>query len=320
MIETLTEIRRLLDDTDRILIVSHVSPDGDTLGSALGLAWALRQWNKDVRLACADPTPPELRFLPGSEAFAAQAVSDAQVVLCIDASDTARLGSIYDTLAFQAVPVINIDHHVTNTLYGTVNLIVARSSTAEIIIEVIAHLGLPLERTAATCLLAGLVSDTRGFRTSNTTSESLHAASVLVEAGASLFDVSDAVFNHRSLATMQLWGAVLAEAQIENGLLWAELPLTLAMAHGGDPLASKGLINVLSECAEARVTVLFRELEDGAGVDVGLRSKPDYDVSAIALALGGGGHPQAAGCQLAGPLHQVEVQVLAALRALLAGE
>lgn len=316
MLETLTEIRRLLAGAQRVLIVSHVSPDGDTLGAALGLGWALRRKGLEVRLACADPTPPELRFLPGSEGFTAQPVGDAQLVFCIDASDTARLGSVYDASSFDAVTVINIDHHVTNTQYGDVNLVTPRSSTAEIILEIIPSLGLALDETVATCLLAGLVSDTRGFRTSNTTTASLQAASALIEAGASLFEVSEAVFNHRTLSAMRLWGAVLAGAQLEDGLLWAELPLALANAYGGDPLASKGLINLLSECAEAHVTVLFREMEDDAGVDVGFRSKPGYDVSSVALALGGGGHPQAAGCQVAGTLDQVRAQVLAALRAL----
>lgn len=318
MIETLTEIRRLLASARRVLIVSHVSPDGDTLGAALGLAWSLRREGFDVRLACADPAPPEMRFLPGSEQFTAQPPGDAQLIFCIDASDTARLGSVYHAAAFAAIPVINMDHHITNTQYGDVNLVLPRSSTAEIVLEILPPLGLPVDSTVATCLLTGLVSDTRGFRTSNTTAASLQAASALIEAGAPLFEVSEAVFNHRSLSHMRLWGAVLAQAQLEDGLLWAELPLALAQAHGGDPLASKGLINLLSECAEASVTVLFREMEDGAGVDVGFRSKPGYDVSAVALALGGGGHPQAAGCQVGGSLEQVRAQVLKALHALLA--
>lgn len=318
MSNPLPEIRRLLEGAQRVLIVSHVSPDGDTVGAALGLAWALRAEGKEVRLACADPIPLELTFLPGARDFSSRRAGDEEIIFCLDASDPARLGAIYDAEAFRRVPVVNLDHHITNTLYGDIQWVLPLASTAEIVLEVIRGVGLPLDRTVATCLLAGVVTDTRGFRTPNTTPETLRRACDLMEAGAPLAEITEAVFDHRALNTLRVWGAVLSRMELEGGLLWAELPLALLEAYGVSSEASKGLVNFMSTCAEAEITALLREMENGQGVDVGLRARPGYDVSAVALAFGGGGHPQAAGCQLRGSLQEAKERLLPALKALIA--
>lgn len=318
MNQPLREIGRLVASAERFWVVSHISPDGDTVGAALGLAWALRAQGKTVRLACADPIPLELSFLPGTEEFSARGLGDEEVIFCIDASDPARLGPLYEVEAFRRAPVINLDHHITNTQYGTVNWVLPLASTAEVVLKVLHGIGLSVDRTVATCLLTGLVTDTRGFRTTNTSPETLRHACDLVEAGAPLAEIMEAVFDHRAFRTLRVWGAVLSEMQIEEGVLWAELPLALLQSHNADATASKGLVNFMSTCAEAEVTVLLREMEDGQGVDVGLRARPGYDVSVVALAFGGGGHPQAAGCQLRGTLQEAKERLLPALKEMIA--
>jgi phosphoesterase RecJ-like protein len=310
---TLNDIRALLEQVQRVLIVSHIMPDGDTLGSALGLAWALRARGIEARLSCADEVPADFAFLPGLADYAVRPLTDEQAVLVVDSSDLERIGSIYGEAAFARVPVVNIDHHVTNLSFGNINLIVPKASTAELVLDVITFLEIPLDQRIATCLLTGVVTDTRGFRTSNTTADTLRAAVRLVEAGAPLSEITDAVFSHRSLDTLRLWGPALSNVQRRGRIVWAEITQEMLREAGVDISAAGGLVNFLSSFHEAQVAIVFRELEDGR-VDVSMRAIPALDVSQVALAFGGGGHPQAAGCTVVGTLPDVRERIIAALQ------
>jgi len=315
----LQPIRAVLEGAQRVLVVSHVMPDGDTLGSGLALAWALRSRGVDVRLACADPVPNTLRFLPGVEGYVDRGLADEQVVVAVDCSDPGRMGHAFADQIWDHVPLINIDHHVTNTLYGTYQHVEATSSTAELMLELITLLGIPLDAgpagaPIATCLLTGVVTDTRCFRTSNTTAASLRAALTLMEGGASLTAVTDAVYNHLPLATLRVWGPALAQVQQLGGIVWTEVTQDMLRAAKLGPEASDGLVSYLSTFDEARVAVVFQEQEDGR-VNVSLRSVPAVNVATVAAALGGGGHPQASGAMLPGPLATARERVLQLLRA-----
>jgi len=317
MTHSLSEIRGLVEKAHRVLLISHVMPDGDTLGSALGLAWALRKRGLEARLSCADPVPKQLRFLPGSREYAPRPKTDEDAILVIDSSDLERIGSIYDAEAFAAVPVVNIDHHVTNLHFGQINLVEPRAATAELILELVNYLDIPLDARIATCLLTGLVTDTQGFRIHSTTSDSLRAASTLMDAGASLAEIVEAAFNHRSLPMLRLWGLALASIQDSGGVFWTEISQDLLRRVGADQEASRGLANFLGTLDGAPISAVFRELQDGQ-VDVSLRSSVGVDVSRVALAFGGGGHTQAAGCLVRGALAEVRERLLAALRQALA--
>lgn len=314
LMNPLTEIGALLATVRRILLVSHVSPDGDTCGSALGLAWALRSRGIEARLACADALPADLHFLPGAADYAARTRTDEDAVFVLDTSDTARMGAVYDPVALAQVPLVNIDHHTTNLNYGSINYVVPAAATAELVYHLLAALEIDIDGRAATCLLAGIVSDTRGFRISSTSADSLRIAAALVDAGGSLAFVNDAVFNHRPVEILGVWGAALTAARIDDGILWTELRQAMVRSNGLDLAASSGLANFLSTLDAVRVVILFRELADGR-VEISFRSIPGLDISSVALALGGGGHPQAAGCTLAGPLDAAREQVLTVVRA-----
>ncbi len=311
--KTVREISRY----HKFLIVSHVDPDGDTIGSSLGLAWALRALGKDVMLACQDPVPDEILFLPGVGAYEPQVRGDIEAVIAVDASDLRRMGSVYDPQTMGSLPLLVIDHHVTNDGFGTVNLVEKASSTAEIVLRVIDALGVPIDETIATCLLTGIVTDTQGFRTSSTTPGSLSAAQRLVQAGAGLVEISHQVFNRRSLEMLALWGRALAAAELREGVVWAELPLSWLPAGNANGQMGSGLANMLNTVKEARVAALFTEQSDGI-IDVSLRAKPGVDVSRVALEFGGGGHAPAAGCQVRGELESVREAILASLVRLVA--
>ncbi|MGI6376001.1 MAG: DHH family phosphoesterase [Anaerolineae bacterium] len=313
----LQRIAELLAGADSVLLVSHVSPDGDTVGSTLGILWALHALGVPVRVACDDPVPQEAAFLPGAELYSSGPYAGEEVVLGVDASDLRRLGNIVAGVDLESIVFAEIDHHSTNEGFAALNYVRHSSSTAELALELVQALEAPLDARMATCLLTGLVSDTRGFRTNSTTAESLATAHTLVSAGGDLGLVTDRLFNRVSAAARKLWSVALAEQQLDDGILWVDLPLALLDSLGDGEPDTRGLIGLLISFDEARIAALFRELPEG-GIDVSLRSRPGINVAHVALALGGGGHPQAAGCQLPGTLAAERPRVLAALQQALA--
>lgn len=309
----LSSVKRIVENTQKALLISHIAPDGDTLGAALGLARAFRKQGIEARLSCADPVPKELAFLPGSEDYAPRERTDEDAIFVIDVSDLERIGAVYEPASFAAVPVVNIDHHVTNQMYGDVNLIRERTSTAEIILEILDYLHISLDETIATCLLTGVVTDTQGFRTNNTSTDSLRAAVTLAEAGAPLTKITDAAFNHRPRSVIEMWGYGLSHYELSDDVIWCAIPREILQRVEPQARSSRGLINFMSTLDGVRVAIIFRELEEGL-VDVSFRSVPGVDVSRVAAAFDGGGHPQAAGCLVQGTLEEVTERILSSVK------
>lgn len=310
---SLNEFAQALSQVRRILIVAHVDPDGDAIGSALGLAWALRAKGLRAHVTCQDPPPDDVTFLPGAEAFTSRGPEDEdELIVAVDTGDRRRMGRHYVDHDLGERPLVVIDHHRTNPRFGDINLIADVPATAMLVLEVIDHLEIPLDPTIATCLLTGVITDTQGFRTSNTTPDALAVAQRLMVAGARLTEINQQVFFRRAAVTLPVWGAALSGATLNQGVLWAELSLELQRRHGVGGGASSGLVSFFSTVREAQVAMLLTEQDDGI-IDVSLRSKPGVDVSGVAQAFGGGGHPQAAGCQVPGKLSEVRESLLEAL-------
>ena len=315
----LSDIRDILDRSRALLLVSHVNPDGDTVGAALGLAWALRSRGQVARVACADPLAPGLRFLPGAEEFSPRTLTDEDCVLAIDTADIQRLGSVYDAERFRRVPLVVIDHHITNSRFGTVNYIDDRSSTAELVLDLIRFLEIPLDATIATCLMTGLVTDTQSFRTTSTTARSFEAAVGLIEAGADLHGVMAAAFKQRTVGSLSVWGEALCRAQYADGVLWTAVSREMLAGNGHRDDTVSGLVNFMATVDEARIAAVFHE-RPGDQVEVGLRSVPGVDVAVIAKHFGGGGHSQASGFTLPGTLDEVAALVVPVLREAVVGD
>jgi phosphoesterase RecJ-like protein len=328
-LDAVARIRAQLDIARRILLVTHVDPDGDAIGSLLGLGWLLRGLGKEVTLHCQDPVPEHYLWLPGSLDIVrnsgvpapAQPHESAQpgryeLGISLDCSDPQRMGT---ALSPSLLPLINIDHHVTNTRFGTVNWVEPGSvATAQMVLALADTSGWTLTQPAAVCLLTGIVTDTRGFRTSNVDALAMRSALRLVEAGAPLSSVVRQTLEQRPLTSVQLWGEAIGDLRLEDGILWTEVTRSLIQRWGAPDDASSGLINFLTGVREAKVIAVFTERGDGV-IDVGLRSAPGYDVAQVALRLGGGGHPQASGCTLQGRLERVRERVLREVRSSLAG-
>ncbi len=299
----------------RALVITHVNPDGDAIGSLLGLGLALRAAGKEVVFACADPLPDIFRFLPSADEITATPAGDFDLLAVVDVSEASRMGSVGDSLGRQ--PHLLFDHHITNPGFAEINLIdVSAASTAELIAEHLDPLGLPLTQPVAECLLTGLVSDTLGFRTSNTSAKSLALAQKLMEAGAPLSTIYDHVLHQRSFSAVRLWAEGLSRIRMADRIVWATLPLDARKASGYSGHGDADLINVLASVRETDVALIFVERPDGK-VKVSWRSGPGIDVASLAVSFGGGGHAPAAGAEIPGTLAEVEAKVVSATKAIL---
>jgi phosphoesterase RecJ-like protein len=219
--------------------------------------------------------------------------------------------------ALSRPPDVQFDHHLTNPGFARINFIdVAAASTAELVAELLPGLALPFTDEVAQCLLTGLVNDTLGFRTSNTTVKTLAIAQQLMAAGGSLHSIYDVSLFKRSYTSVRLWAEGMARMQLKHRIVWALLPLEAREASGYLGSGDADLINVLTSVREADVAIVFVERPDGL-VKLSWRSIPGINVAAIAAVFGGGGHAQAAGAEIAGTLAEVEERVLKATRAAL---
>jgi phosphoesterase RecJ-like protein len=320
----LNEIAGILRAARRILMITHISPDGDAIGSLLGLGWVLRalppaDTPRTVKLVSCDGISSQFQFLPG----AAEVLTDApagpwDAVVGLDASDPKRLGAAFRPQEYGSTPVLVLDHHVTNLRFGTVNWVdPTAAATAQIIVALADALDVTLSPEAATCLLTGVITDTRSFRTSNVTLAVMQTATRLMEAGAHLGEINDKAVNYKPYPVIRLWGPVLETVRLENHVIWVSIPQSAReQAHAPDN-TDGGLVSFLINAPEANISVVFNEKPDGQ-VEIGFRSRPGYDVSQLALSMGGGGHPQASGCTVDGPLTAAEERVLPLVRKLAA--
>lgn len=306
---------RLIKASNRVAIATHVSPDSDAVGSLLGLGLALRTLGKEVALLCDDPAPARLRFLPGSDGIAASTDLQADLFIGVDASDPERLGKISAAWLSGDIPVLNIDHHVTNTGFGAINLVDPQAAaTTEVLLPLLDALGVALTADIATCLATGLVGDTRSFSTSNVTPSTFLVAARLLEAGIDLAMITELVFNRRSLSMLRLWGLGLANLFMEDGVIWTAVPLAARREVGLREIGDTGMSNLLISVDDANIAAVFTEQPEGK-VDISFRARPGYDVAGVALSLGGGGHTLAAGCVIAGTLDEAVARVVPLLKA-----
>lgn len=299
-----------IHDAQSILIVTHVGPDGDAIGSALGLGNALAQMGKTVTVADDDGTPDYLQFLPGS-AQITQSLTTGQwdLMISTDASDEARTGNCGTYGRANSSVVINLDHHVTNTYFGDIYLVVPSAvSSTEIVHDWWVHVGITWTPEIARPLLTGLVTDTLGFRTSNVTAHTLHVAQSLMQHGASLAESTSRTLESKSWQEVQVWKNVIPTAELHGEVVSAIIRREDILAASLEDLNTSGLVSFLNQVNEARIAIVYKEEPDNT-VKISMRSKPGYNVADVAFALGGGGHKQAAGATLSGSIEEAQSRV-----------
>lgn len=303
----------------RIVVTSHMRPDGDAVGSSLALAWALRELGTDARVVHRDHPPLQTADFPGiadvEVGDTVPAGTDAVVVL--ECGDLARTG----LTGFDALPIINIDHHPGNSGYGDVHWFDRTyAACGEMVFEIIAELGVPLTADMATHLFMAVVTDTGSFRYPGVSPRTFTICARLLEAGADPVSTARRLFDSHTLGRLRLQGAVLRTLEVDASGRLAMLTLTDAAlaASGGAPDETDGLINLPLGVRAIQAAVFFKEAEDGHW-RVSLRSKGDIDVGRVARGFGGGGHKNASGCTLHGPLEDVRAKLLAQLALLFPG-
>jgi phosphoesterase RecJ-like protein len=312
MIDLHAAIQARFHAATRILIVSHIRPDGDAIGSTLALGLALIDAGKQVGMVLADGVPAGFKHLPGSEKITTHAEGAFDLVVTVDCSDLKRVGSALDGYPR---PDIVIDHHLTTEPFGELNLIEPQAvATASILTRCLPLWGLTITTPIAASLMTGLVTDTLGFRTANTTPEALRQAADLLELGV---DMSSLYFHslvRRTFPGARYWGAGLSSLQRGNGIVWATLTLAERAACGYTGNDDADLINIISSIDEADIAIIFVE-QNPENTKVSWRGlKTHLDVAQIARQFGGGGHKAAAGADMHGSLAEVQEKVLAATR------
>jgi phosphoesterase RecJ-like protein len=314
--EDLRRARTLLENSSRPLLIAHPRPDGDTIGSTLALRLALITLGKSPIIACEHTLAQNLAYLPGAKHFVNDVHEgvDIDLVVAVDMSDLTRTGTIYKDSWRNHLPLLVIDHHTTNNAFGDVNLVDSQAAaTAVLLVDLISSMGVDVKDDIATCLLVGLLTDTRGLRTQSTTPSVLRLVSELIEAGGNYVGVMQRTLDSVPYLQMRAWGLALDRLKLDKGLAWTTFPVRVKDRLNIDDFYDLDLGNLLSRVAEANIVVAFIEMRDNT-VKVSMRSRPGFNVDRIAMNLGGGGHKLAAGFTMTGPIDAVVKQVLPKIR------
>lgn len=309
-----------------VLTVCHENPEADALGSALAVALAVEELGGRATPVCADVVPQMYSFMPRIDRFRQDPEKGRAYDLIVvgDCGELERIGPVLTRNAelFGRVPIVNIDHHISNTGFGVVDWIDATAAaTCEMDTLLMPALGLPInaaDGAIAGNLLAGVVIDTANFQHPNTTARTLRVAAELLAAGAPLHDTARLLYRTKPNAQLKLFGLVLGrlESDLDGRLVWTVLQDADYGASGADPADSEGLSDLLSQSGTGEVVILFKEAGPQTRISVRTR-EGGVDATVVTGEFGGGGHARAAGATVALPLAEAIPAVLAAGRRLL---
>lgn len=298
-----------------IAVISHVNPDGDSLGSLLGLSLALRKLGAAVTTFVNDEVPNKFKFLPSIDRVLRYDVSQVKVFdqcFVLDCGDEKRLGYSIDILE-KSRQVINIDHHISNKGFGDIDIVdPGASSTCEIIYHIITQeMGTPMDQAIATCLYTGIVTDTGNFRYDSTSPDTHRIAASLLEAGVDLHKITFYLQQNNSLGSVKLLGHLLAgmEVYAEGKVAVMQVTRQILEEYEVQYDEVEGMINYGRDIEGVEVAVVLKELSE-QGVKVSLRSKTSFDVSKLAQAFGGGGHRKASGAVIDCNIEEAKKQIL----------
>jgi bifunctional oligoribonuclease and PAP phosphatase NrnA len=299
-VDMLSHAASAISGASTVALACHVNPDGDALGSMLGLFHVLRAAGSDVVASFSNPfiVAPHYRELPGLDLLTRPAdfPVEPEVMVTFDCGSMNRLGDL-EPSAKAARELVVIDHHISNDRYGTINLVEPDAAASGwVVMRLVDELRLDLNHDAAVCLYAALVCDTGRFQYETTTPEVFDMARRLTEYDVPVSQLSRTLFEEHRFAYLKLLGEALENAELvrEQRFVWTAITQEMLARHGVEMEEIEGLIDILRRTSEAEVTCVLKEEEDGA-VRVSLRSLGAVDVRRIAEAHGGGGHRFAAG-------------------------
>ncbi len=312
------DLRKVFTENQSFLLMSHVRPDGDAIGSELALGLSLRAMGKQVTMVNEDGVPESLQFLGGSEDVTRPPLEELEVdvAIAVDTATKPRLGEKSLVAASRAKIWVNIDHHISNPSYGDINLIDSASpATGQILYELLTALKMPIPDETRDAIYVAVSTDTGSFQYGSTTEKTYLMAADLVKRGLNVGAVNSATYDSYSLRRIELMRTLLntLEIRIDGQLASWELTDEARKSMSLHPDDSEGLIDIIRGVKGVKVAVFFEALEGGK-IRVSMRSKDSgVNVCEVAQKFGGGGHALAAGIRMAGPLEAAKEKVIAEL-------
>ena len=320
------EVMTRLRAARTVLTVCHEHPEADALGSALAHALIIESLGGRATAVCADPVPSMYDFMPGIERFRTDPDPDLDYDLIVvgDCGDLKRVGRLLTEHAelFGRVPIIDIDHHISNRGFGVVDWVDATAAaTCEMTTLLACAMGVPLDVAGgqlAASLIAGVVIDTANFQHPNTTPRTLRVAAELLASGAPLFESARALYRTKPNRQLRLFGLVLGRLrdELDGRIVWSTLTEADYLAAGAGPQDTEGLIDLLSQSSTADIAVLLKQ--DGERTRISVRTREGgVDATDLCGRFGGGGHARAAGATVPTPIEEAPAVVLPEARRLL---
>jgi phosphoesterase RecJ-like protein len=311
------QIADFINKSSRIAVTSHVVPDGDNIGSSLALCLALKKLGKAACFVIDDRVPEVYRFLKGADeviTYTSEYKQEFDLIIALDCGDLDRLGGVKQLIGDSTL--INIDHHISNTRFGALNLVeAAASSTAELVYKLIKSMGIFIDKEMAECIYTGIVTDTGMFQYSNTTEETHAIAAELIIAGVEPADIFNKVYQNSPKEKVLLMKEALKSLEFHYDDRVSCVGITKQQMNSitQEDLDTEGVVNLARDIAGVEVAFFLKEKELGV-VKVSLRSKTYVDVCAIAMEFGGGGHTRAAGCTIIGSVEEAKEKILEAIK------
>ena len=309
----LSDAVAFLTKYDSFLLMAHVAPDGDTLGSCLALQKLLQQLGKQAWVVCDDPLPHLYAFLPGADGLLApDAAVDAQAFVAVDCADVGRTGSQWDRVGTK--PSLCIDHHITNPGFADVNYIEDCAATGELITLLYDAFGQPINPEVGACLYTAIATDTGNFAYSSVTPRTFALMGKVMESGFDLPECNRLIYRNQRLQKLRMTARTVENAKLyrDGQVIVATLSKAETEAVGGLKADAEGIIDSLRDVETVVVACFLRE-EGASEVKLSLRAKDRVDCAALARAYGGGGHLRAAGATLHMSLAEAEAEVTKAL-------
>lgn len=311
----LSQVVELIENKSTFGITTHIKPDGDGVGSSLGLCWLLRSLGKSAEVIVHGDVPPAYKSLPGADEIRDVKAIDSQydAIFVIECSDLSRPG----IAGLDSEFTVNIDHHATSEHFGTINWIDSTASAVgEMIYNLCKAIGGRVTKEIAECVYMALVTDTGSFHFSNTTDRTLKVASELIKAGAKPAAISEAVYNNYPWSRVELMRQVIGTIKRHDEGRIASMRQTLEMRKIADAVDgdNNGFVNIPLSARDVLASIYMREIGEEK-YRVSLRSKGDINVARVAEKFGGGGHANAAGCSVDGNWDEKEAEIVSRLRA-----
>ncbi|HET6420347.1 MAG TPA: bifunctional oligoribonuclease/PAP phosphatase NrnA [Geobacteraceae bacterium] len=311
-------IQRIISEIElnnTFLVTAHENPDGDAIGSSLAMANYLASLGKDVTIYSCDPVPDNYMFLPlaGNVLYE---IPNRHFDICfiLDAGDMGRAGKNLSKCG-RIGKIINIDHHPDNKNFGDINVVdPGASATGALIYRVLSAAGHVIDYNTALCIYTAIVTDTGSFRYSNADQEAFHISGQMIAKGINPWFVTENLYESQPRQRLDLLSLALSTLQVADRGDIASITVTLDMFSktGATPDLTDGFINYPRSIKGVEVAIFFREIEKNT-FKVGFRSKGKVDVSSLAAVFGGGGHHNAAGCKISGPIEEAKNNIISYL-------